>query len=655
MASPEFAPLPVLNQTSRWVLVGSPNSGKTTVFNALTGLRNKVANFPGVTVDCSFGVVHLPNARFAEILDLPGTYSLDPLSPEEKLTLDYLRGAVDRDGPPEGVIFVADSTTLGRTLPLLGSLLRLLDQSEASTRPRVILVLTMTDELQARQGGVNQEILSQLLGISVQRVVGNRGIGILELRKLLEPPLPATTGEAPRSEIQIPSDTQERFAWADKILEEAYQVPSRGTPVTDYLDRWTLHPVLGILTFAFVMVLFFQAIFSWAVPLQDGIDAAVGWLSVQASSVLPDGFVQDLIVDGVFTGVGSVIVFIPQIALLFLLLTFFEQIGYMSRAVFVIDRLMRVVGLDGRAFVALLSSHACAIPGIMATRTMPDFRQRLTTIMVSPLMTCSARLPVYTLIIAAFIPSRSIFGFFNLQGLVMLGLYLVGAFSAMVAATILRRGPFAGQSMPFFVEIPPYRWPTLKSLWGGVWSPVSRFLKRAGTVILLVSMLLWALLAFPGVEVPPGVQQQGEAEAQAYRLERSLAGRLGKLIEPVFEPIGFDWRISIGLVASLAAREVVVATLAQVYSAGVDEEDTSLPGILREQLSAPNGDSSDRAKLAVALSLLTFFVFALQCVSTMAIMRRETGSWKLPVLAFLGLFLVAYGASFLVYSLALAV
>ena len=645
----------MLNQTSRWVLVGSPNSGKTTVFNALTGLRNKVANFPGVTVDCSFGVVHLPNSRFAEILDLPGTYSLDPLSPEEQLTLDYLRGSIDQDGLPEGVIFVADSTTLGRTLPLLGSLLKLFDQSEPSARPRVILVLTMMDELQARQGGVNQEVLSQLLGIPVQRVVGNRGQGIPELRKLLEPPLQPTTSDRPEGGIPIPADTEERFAWADKILEEAYQVPSRGTPVTDYLDRWTLHPVLGIVTFALVMILFFQAIFSWAVPLQDGIDSLVGWLSLQAGSLLPAGFVRDLLVDGVFTGVGSVIVFVPQIALLFLLLTFFEQIGYMSRAVFVIDRVMRMVGLDGRAFVALLSSHACAIPGIMATRTMPDFRQRLTTILVSPLMTCSARLPVYTLIIAAFVPAHSILGFFNLQGLVMLGLYMLGAFSAMVAATILRRGPFAGESMPFFVEIPPYRWPTIKSLWRGVWSPVYRFLKRAGTVILLVSMLLWALLALPSVEVPLGIQQQGEAQAQAYQLERSLAGRLGKAIEPVFEPIGFDWRISIGLVASLAAREVVVATLAQIYSAGVDEENASLPGILREQLSGPGGDSSDRAKLAVALSLLTFFVFALQCVSTMAIMRRETGSWKLPLLAFLGLFIVAYVASFLVYNLTMIV
>ncbi len=636
--------LPILDQCRRYALVGSPNSGKTTVFNALTGLRSKVANYAGVTVQCSSGILNGARGRQAELIDLPGTYSLDPLSPEESLTLDFLQGKIPHEPAPDGIVFVADSTSLSRSLPLLGGVIQ--------QGIPVVLVLTMIDEIEARRGSVDVRRLESLLGLPVIPVIGNRGVGIPELKLSL---LGGRALKPPQPQVPPPQDALHRFQWADQILHKAYRSPTHETPLTDTLDRWMLHPVSGVLTFILVMVFFFQAIFTWAVPMQDGLDSAVAWMGSSLSALLPDGLVQSVIVDGILTGVGSVIVFIPQIALLFLLITLFEQIGYMSRAVFVVDRVMSWVGLDGRSFVALLSSYACAIPGIMATRSIPDFRQRLTTILVSPLMTCSARLPVYTLLIAAFVPAQTVWGFLSLQGLVMLGLYLLGSLTALIAAGLMRRGPLGGDSMPFYVELPPYRWPTLKALWRGVSSPVSRFLRRAGTVILVASMVLWALLSFPRVQVPVSVQQQGEAAAQSYQLERSLAAGIGRTLEPAFEPVGFDWRISIGLVASLAAREVIVSTLAQIYSVEAeDEDDPALRSVLQQRLAPPGTASpTPTQRLAVALALLIFFVFALQCMSTVAVMRRETGSWKWPIAAFSGMFVLAYAASFLTYRLTL--
>ena len=636
--------LAVLDQCKRYALVGSPNSGKTTVFNALTGLRSKVANYGGVTVQCSSGILNGTKGRQAELIDLPGTYSLDPLSPEESITLDFLQGKIPGEPPPDGIVFVADSTSLARSLALLGGVMQ--------QGIPVLLVLTMIDEIEARKGSVDVRKLESLIGLPVLPVIGNRGVGIPELKLSL---LNGRALKPPQPRNPVPDDTLQRFQWADQLLQRAYRSPSQGTPLTDSLDRWMLHPVAGVLTFILVMIFFFQAIFSWAVPMQDALDGAVAWMGDSLSALLPQGLIQSMVVDGILTGVGSVIVFVPQIALLFLLLTFFEQVGYMSRAVFVVDRVMSWVGLDGRSFVALLSSYACAIPGIMAARSIPDFRQRLTTILVSPLMTCSARLPVYTLLIAAFVPARTVWGFLSLQGLVMLGLYLLGSVTALIAAGLIRRGPLEGDSMPFYVELPPYRWPTLKSLWRGVWNPVSRFLRRAGTVILVASMILWALLSFPRVEVPASVQQQGEAAAHSYQLERSLAAGVGRTLEPAFAPVGFDWRITVGLVASLAAREVIVATLAQIYSVEAqDDDDSALRPVLQQRLAPPGVASPTHTQqLAVALALLIFFVFALQCMSTVAVMRRETGSWKWPILAFSGMFVLAYSASFITYRLTL--
>lgn len=634
--------LPILPSCRRFAVIGSPNSGKSTLFNALTGMRCKTANYPGVTVECSYGIVKDNSGREVELVDLPGSYSLTALSPEEKLVFDHVIGKPKGQPSPDAILFVADCTTLSRSLPLLAAVIEL--------GLPVIATLTMTDELEARRGQIHVSRLEEELGIPVFPIVANRGKGIPELRQALLGHEPL---KLPEPRETIPRDEEAKFAWGDRVLESCYVEPSQGTPWTDAADALLLHPVAGILIFACVMIFFFQAIFAWAIPLMDGLEAATVWLSSQFTAFLPDGLVRDILVDGIITGVGSVIVFVPQIALLFLLLTILEQVGYMSRAVFVIDRVMSRFGLDGRAFVALLSSYACAVPGIMATRNIPDFRQRLATILVAPFMTCSARLPVYILLIAAFVPPVTVGGFLNLQGLVMLGLYLTGTLVALLAAKLLRRGPLRGRSIPFYIELPPYRMPTLTSLWHGLWLPVRRFLVRAGTVILAFSIILWVLLAFPRSQPPEAVAVQGGEAISAYQLEQSYAAHIGKTLEPVFSPVGFDWRINIGLVASLAAREVIVATLAQIYSAQSEDKQV-LGDALRERMGPPGvTNPTPTQQLAVALAILAFFVFALQCTSTIVVMRRETGSWKYPAAAFLGMFALAYTAAFLSYRLTL--
>jgi ferrous iron transport protein B len=403
-----------------------------------------------------------------------------------------------------------------------------------------------------------------------------------------------------------------------------------------------LHPVAGTLLFGAVMVLFFQLIFAWATPAMDAIDAAVGGLAGATRAALPEGPLAAFLADGVIAGVGSVVIFLPQIVLLFALLYFLEDLGYMARAAFVVDRVMGRIGLEGRAFVSLLSSYACAVPGIMATRTIPSPRHRLVTILVAPLMTCSARLPVYALLIAAFVPPVVVWGPVGLQGLVLLGLYVLGTASALVAAAVLNRTLVRGGGLPFYLELPPYRVPPLKLVASQVWGAASAFLKRAGTIILLVSMVLWMLLSFPRPEPAPGLTE-GEAARRA--LEHSAAGRLGHALEPAIAPLGFDWKIGVGLVASLAAREVIVATLAQIYAAG--DEGMSLRDAIRADVDPRTGEPVfDPATVA---SLLVFFVFALQCMSTLAVMRRETNSWRWPAFAFGYLLVLAYGASWITH------
>jgi ferrous iron transport protein B len=610
-------------------LVGSPNSGKTTLFNALTGLRARVGNYPGVTVERREGEATIEGQR-VRVIDLPGTYSLKPLSPDEAVVSRVIRGEIADVAPPDGIVITLDACTIERSLALVAEALAL-------GLPACVVV-TMTDELRARGGELNLARLGAALGVPVVGVVGHRGLGLGELRRLL--PHPQQWSRPP---VPPPQAREDRRAWVASVLAAALVTRPGRSATTEAIDRVVLHPVLGTLLFALVMVFFFQLIFAWATPAMDAIEAVLGAAADAARAVLPAGVLADFVADGVIAGVGSVVVFLPQILLLFSLLYFLEDVGYMARAAFVVDRAMGRIGLEGRAFVALLSSYACAVPGIMATRTIPSATQRLVTMLVAPLMTCSARLPVYALLIGAFVPAKQVLGPLGLQGLTLLGLYLLGALGAFAAAAILGRTLVKADAMPFYLELPPYRMPPAKLVASQVWGAASRFLRRAGTIILAVSILLWALLTFPRVEAPAHLDEQ---QAAAYALEQSAGGRIGHALEPLIEPLGFDWKIGIGLVASLAAREVIVSTLAQIYAASGEDE-----AGLRAAL-ANDRDRETGAKIYTpgsVAALLVFFVFALQCTSTIATLARETNSWRWPAFAFVYLLALAYGASFAAY------
>jgi ferrous iron transport protein B len=607
-------------------LVGSPNSGKTTLFNALTGLRARVGNYPGVTVERREGDAEIDGQR-VRVIDLPGTYSLTPLSPDEAVVSQVVRGEIAGVPPPDGLVITVDACTIERSLALVGQALGL-------GLPACVVV-TMIDELRARGGELSLARLEAALGVPVVGVVGHRGVGLDELRRLL--PHPQRWSRPP---LPPPQARDDRRAWVESVLARTLVVRPGRSATTEAIDRIVLHPVLGTLLFVLVMILFFQLIFAWATPAMDAIDMALSAAADAARAILPAGLVADFVADGLIAGVGSVVVFLPQIVLLFTLLYFLEDVGYMARAAFVVDRLMGRIGLEGRAFVALLSSYACAVPGILATRTIPSATQRLVTMLVAPLMTCSARLPVYALLIGAFVPARRVLGPVGLQGLALLGLYLLGALAALVAAAILGRTLVKADAMPFYLELPPYRMPPAKLVAAQVWGAASRFLRRAGTIILAVSIVLWALLTFPRSEAPP---QLDERQAAAHALEHSAAGRIGHALEPAIAPLGFDWKIGIGLVASLAAREVIVSTLAQIYAAS-GEDDTSLRAALASDRDAATGQPIYTPPTVAAL--LVFFVFALQCTSTLATLARETNSWRWPAFAFLYLLALAYGASF---------
>jgi len=604
--------------TVRLGLLGSPNSGKTTLFNALTGLRARVGNYPGVTVERREGETDV-DGRHIVVIDLPGTYSLTPLSPDEAVVSQLIAGELPGAAPPDGLVITADACSMERSLLLVAQALRL--------GLPCCLALTMVDELRARGGKLDVTRLRNALGIPVVGLVGHRGIGLDRLRALLGHP-----GSWSRPAILPPEDAPGRAGWAASVLAAVLYTRPGHSVRTDRIDRVVLHPLVGTALFATVMVVFFQLIFAWAVPAMDAIDAGFGVASEALRATLPPGFATDLLADGVVAGVGSVVVFLPQIVLLFTLLYLLEDVGYMARAAFVVDRVMGRVGLEGRAFIALLSSYACAVPGIMATRTIPSPKSRLVTILVAPLMTCSARLPVYALLIAAFVPSRTAWGPFGIQGLVLLGLYLAGATFALIVAALLKRTVLRGEDIPFTLELPPYRRPPLRLLVAQVWGAASAFLRRAGTIILSVSIVLWFLMTFPRAEAPA---ELGPQEAARYALEHSAAGRMGHAIEPLIAPLGFDWKVGVGLVASLAAREVIVSTLAQIYA--VSNDDLSLRNAVRRD---PIFDPPTVA------ALLVFYVFALQCMSTLAVMRRETNSWGWPAFAFGYLLTLAYGAAF---------
>ncbi len=623
-------------EAARVALVGSPNTGKTTLFNALTGASARVGNYPGVTVERREGRV-LRIEREVHVIDLPGTYGLRGETLDEQVTEQVLDGRLDGEDSPGAVLLVLDATTLRRGLALAVEVLRRYPQRSCA------LAVTMIDELAARGGRLDLGRLGRELGCPVFPVVGHRGSGMDALRRALERP---ESWERPPPAAPL-DDPAERFALVDRIWDDICLAAPGADTRTDRIDRLLLHPVGGLLAFGAVMVLLFQSIFAWAVPAMEAIETGFAALGAASRDTLPAGIWLELWTDGVLAGVGSVLVFLPQIVILFALIHLLEGLGYMARAAFVVDRVMGKVGLQGRSFVVLLSCYACAVPGIMAARTIPNPRDRLATILVAPFMTCSARLPVYTLLIAAFVPAVSVLGPLGLQGLVMLGLYLLGAVAAIGSAWLLKSTLIRGRPSTFFMELPPYRWPTLRLLGTQIWRSTWAFVRRAGTVIFVASLVVWVLVSFPSAE--PDASRT-PAEQAAADLEASVAARLGHAIEPAIEPLGYDWKIGVGLVASLAAREVIVATLAQIYAVGDPDDFGGLRQALRDDVDPRTGEPV--FDLPTALSLLVFFVFALQCTSTIAVMARETGSWRWPAFAFVYMQTLAWTAAFVTYRTA---
>ena len=612
-------------------LVGNPNCGKTALFNLLTGSRQKVANYAGVTVERKEGKLVTHAGKTLRVLDLPGAYSLYPRSPDERVTCDVLAGRASGEKRPDLVVCVVDATNLRRNLRLVLAVKRL--------GLPCVLVLNMTDVAERRGIRIDADRLSQVLGLPVVRSVGVNRHGDAALRQLLdEPSIWQRSGPAVE---HTASEMDKVSAHADhesvrSILQQLELDQAIPATLSDRIDGFVLHPVLGPLLLTLLLFLMFQAVFSWSEAPRDAIQAASDWLGASIAALLPVGWVRSLIVDGVIAGAGGVLVFLPQILILFFFILVLEESGYLPRAAFLLDRLMGSVGLSGRSFIPLLSSFACAIPGIMATRTIADPRDRLVTIMIAPLMTCSARLPVYALLIGAFIPQRQLWGMVQQQGLVLFALYLAGIIGAMAVAWILKRFTRAGRQVrPLMMELPQYHWPTPRNVALGLWQRVEIFLRRVGGIILTLTVLLWFLASFPG---PP-------AGATGAAIEYSLAGMLGHALAVVFAPLGFNWQISIALVPGLAAREVVVSSLGTVYA-------LSATGEAAAQTLAPL--IAQTWSLATALSLLAWFIFAPQCMATLAAVKRETGGWRMPLIMAAYLFGLAYLASFITYRVALA-
>jgi ferrous iron transport protein B len=604
-------------------LVGNPNAGKTSLFNALTGSRQKVGNYPGVTVERKAGRLALPDGRMCELIDLPGTYSLNPRSPDEAVTRDAIFGRIAGERPLDAIVAVIDATNLRNHL-------RFVLELKALGLP-LIVALNMVD-LAERDGIViDGDALSAALGLPVVATVAVRKRGLDGLGAALAEQI----GDGlPSLPIEQSSDIRILQKQARALAGRVETASGSARRWSQRIDTVALHPVAGPLLLAAILFFMFQAVFSWAEVPKDWIEAGIGALQQALASRLPDSWLLSLLNDGVLAGVGAVVVFLPQILILFAFIIALEQSGYMTRAAFLMDRLMARVGLNGRAFIPLLSSFACAIPGIMATRSIDSPRDRLTTILIAPLMTCSARLPVYAVVIGAFIPARDV-GPFGLQGLVLFVLYLAGIIGALVAAFALRRTVTKGAAPPFLMEMPKYQWPAARDMGIGLYGRATAFLQRAGTIILASTVVLWALASWP--QAPVGAVKPG--------IEYSLAGRIGTALEPVFAPIGFNKEIAIALVPGMAAREVAVSALGTVYALkGVDENNA---GGLIEQLRSA-------WPLPTALAFLAWFVFAPQCISTLAITRRETASWRWPIFMFCYLFAAAYVAAGITYHAALA-
>jgi ferrous iron transport protein B len=693
----------------RVALIGNPNTGKTTLFNALTGLRQRVGNFAGVTVERHEGSYRAADGRRVSVLDLPGSYSLSAGSPDEAIALEVLIGR-GKDVPlPDVVVVVADAQHLERNLFLAGQVLEL----------GLPLVVALNQFDAAIAAGIRIDVpeLIHELGATVIPTVAKRGEGVDQLRRAisLAPTLPpparrfalpdaATDALAPivarlesaglppsaarmealrllgvaqpeahladvtglsalveaaraslRTAGQVPErlEAELRYGWIGGVLARCVvRAARRGRTATDRIDAVVLHRVWGPLIFVLLMGLVFQGIFSWATPLMDGIEGLVGWLGVTVGDAMPAGDLRSLVVDGIIAGVGSVLVFLPQIALLFLFIGMLEDSGYMARAAFLMDGLMRRVGLHGKSFIPMLSGYACAVPGIMAARTVENDKDRLATIMVVPLMSCSARLPIYALLIGAFVPPIAILGgALTLQGLTMLGMYFLGTVTALGVAALFKRTLLRGPARPMILELPAYRLPSLKNLGISVYGRASMFVRRAGTVILALSVLLWAMATYPkttpDASLPPAAQQEQQ-------LERSLLGRVGHTIEPLVRPLGYDWKIGVSIAASFAAREVFVATMGTIYGVGDTERDDA--AALRERLRAERDPGTGRATYSplVAVGLMVFYVYALMCMSTIAVTVREAGGgrtgWKWAGVQFAYMLALAYGAALVVYQ-----
>jgi len=609
-------------------LVGNPNCGKTALFNVLTGSRQKVANYAGVTVERKEGSLLTSTGRKVRILDLPGAYSLDPMTPDEQVTADVLLGRRAGETTPDFVVCVTDATNLRQNLRLVLSLKRL-------GLPMVI-ALNMTDIARRKGIIIDAGKLAAELDVPVVETVGVRASGAGSLVKLLDG-LTVPTRRLPAAtwQTQDASAIARDQAEVRRILSIVGGDRLDGITFSDRVDAIVLQPILGPCILALILFLVFQAVFAWAQLPMDAIKAGVDSLGEWVGHVLPTSMFKDLVVDGVLAGVGSVLVFLPQIIILFFFILVLEESGYLPRAAFLLDRLMGSVGLSGRAFIPLLSSFACAIPGIMATRTIQNPRDRLATIMIAPLMTCSARLPVYALIIGAFIPRRAVWGGLELQGVVLFVLYIAGVVSAMGVAYVLKRGAAANKFQSLLLELPAYHWPNLRNLAIGLWQRVEIFLTRVGTIILALMVVLWALSSFPAP--PPG--------ATGPSIQYSIAGHIGAWLAVIFAPIGFNWQISVALVPGLAAREVAVGALGTVYAlsaTGADMSGTMTP-LIAHSWSLPT-----------ALSLLAWYVFAPQCLSTLATVKRETNSWRYPLIMAAYMFGLAYTGSFITYRIALA-
>jgi ferrous iron transport protein B len=612
-----------MNPAPLVALVGNPNAGKSALFNALTGARQKVANYPGVTVERHSGRLTLGDGRPVELVDLPGAYSLDPASPDEAVTRDVLLGRQAGERQPDALVIVVDASNLDNHLRFALQLIEL--------GLPTIVALNMID-LAKRDGlELDPKAIERHLGVPVVETVAVRRRGIEELHAALDDML-----SAPRCGVHkaLKSDLVHLQRRAREIATAAVVSETPVRRWTHRLDAVLLHPIVGPIILAAIMFVMFQAVFAWSQVPVGGIASGVAWLSGLARASLPPGLIRSLIVDGAIAGVGAVVTFLPQILILFFFILLLEGTGYMVRAAFLMDRIMHGVGLSGRAFIPLLSSFACAVPGIMATRTIEDPKDRLTTILVAPLMTCSARLPVYTLIIAAFIPNRRLVWGVGLQGVVMFGLYIVGITGALLAAYVLRRGVLKGGGGGFMMELPKYQWPPLKDVVLGILTRAQIFLKRAGTIILGTTIVLWALASIP--QAGPGQKQS----------EVSIAGHVATGIEAVVKPIGFNHDIALALLPAMAAREVAVSAIATVYSLDAGD-DAAANRTLVQNLR-------HRWSLATALAFLAWFVFAPQCISTIAVTRRETNGWRWPLFMVTYLFALAYLAAGATYWIAVA-